>query len=207
MYPDRLAGRIDAGATELTALAAHRLGAPVEPLPAPAPEAEPGGARRWTTEDRLLLAMGASAGLGASRMLLAPLTLVPALHLAALPVMLALGVAAAWWIVRARTVTADRQRMRARVAETLAEVRGQWERALARAVLAAEATHLAEATAAHSAALADCDDRLRRIEAEAGRRAAARDARAAEAGRRLAALEHLAAELADCARIDRAGRR
>ena len=207
VYPDRLAGRIDAAAAELTALAAHRLGAPVDPLPAPGPVPEPVDGRRFTAEDRLVLAMGASAGLGVSRMLLAPLALVPALRLAVLPVMLALGLAAAWWIVRARTVTADRQRMRARVAETLAEVRGEWERALARAVLAAEAAQLAETTAAHTAELADCDARLRRIDAAAGERAAERDRRAVEAGRRSAALEHLAAELADRARIDRAGRR
>lgn len=138
----------------------------------------PGRGRR-AVEDRLMILMGASGGLGLGRLVTAgPLAglLGPGPWAAlAWPVTLALGGLAAWWIVRARAHLARRARLKQWAAEAVAEFRAGWERRLAHRVLDAEA-HAAHAVgAAHARELRAVEAELARVDAElTGMRAHAR---------------------------------
>ena len=126
-----------------------------------APELEP-GSRSWTErgtpalsppdgpgrpplEDRLMLLVGASGGLGGLG--LGRLTLSSAVaptvpgslwSTAALPAAVGLGVAAAWWLAKARRTMVDRARLGRWVAEVLEDLRIGLEAMLAERLLDAE---------------------------------------------------------------------
>ncbi|KXP12331.1 hypothetical protein AXK57_18675 [Tsukamurella pulmonis] len=108
---------------------------PVLPRPAP-PEAP---AHRRRPEDLAVLILGASAGLGIGRAVAAPLEALGALRWLALPISLAVGLAAAVWLLRVRrraTARADRRNWADAAA---ASFRQRVEFELAAALVAAEA--------------------------------------------------------------------
>ncbi|TQF69141.1 hypothetical protein FK531_10250 [Rhodococcus spelaei] len=116
--------------------------------------------RHRGVEDRMMILVGASAGLGLGRLVMAPMSTVPALNLASIPVTLLVGGVAAWWLTRARGHLADRNHLRQWVAESLAQVRAALEqRALGRLV-DTEARVAEAALAAHRRRAAEVDERL-----------------------------------------------
>jgi hypothetical protein len=114
-------------------LAALRIPPPqVRPdLPVPSP-------RR---PDRLLVVAGASGGLGLSRLALLPLLAVPVAPVVGatlVPVSVGIGLGAAGWLARSRRRAAERAHARAWLSEALAQARGDLERVLGEALIAAD---------------------------------------------------------------------
>ncbi|WP_070377401.1 hypothetical protein [Rhodococcus sp. WMMA185] len=117
-------------------------------------------------EDRITILIGASVGLGLGGLLLSPLSMVPALDIATIPLTLALGALAAWWLTRARGHIAERAHVRQWATEALAHVRSHWEQFVLGRLLAAEA-QIGEAVIADSRERAlRVDERVAEIDAE-----------------------------------------
>ncbi len=106
-------------------------------LPRPAPPAAP--ERRNRPEDLAVLVLGASAGLGIGRAVAAPLEALGALRWLALPISLAVGLAAAVWLLRVRRRSAARADRRNWADAAAAGFRQRVEFELAAALVAAEA--------------------------------------------------------------------
>ncbi|MGV9753999.1 hypothetical protein [Nocardia farcinica] len=158
----------------------------VDPAPRVGPDPEP---RQAGVEDHLMVALGASAGAGLGRLLVSPLSLVPALDVASIPVTLALGALAAWWVVRARRQVADRAHLRQWVADALVNVKAQLEQRVATALVAAE-TALAERVMRESAQrIVDNDRRVAELEARIRRASAERPGQLAACERDIAVLD------------------
>ncbi|NUS45054.1 MAG: hypothetical protein HOQ24_15360, partial [Mycobacteriaceae bacterium] len=94
------------------------------PAPQVGPDPRP---RHRGLEDRLMIVFGASAAVGLGRLAVAPLSLVPALDIASVPIALLLGGGAAWWLLHTRRHLADRGHLRQWVADTLVNVKAQLE--------------------------------------------------------------------------------
>lgn len=144
---------------------------------------EPPGRRGRRAEDRLLVVVGASGGLGLTRLALLPLLAVPAVSVlgpALVPVSVGLGLGAAGWMARTRRLAADRAYVRQWLAEAVAQVRADLDRVLADALIVTER----EVTLALDAALAQ-----RAQELDAAVRDAERALRADDADRTAAARE------------------
>ncbi|MDG3010302.1 hypothetical protein G4X40_09065 [Rhodococcus sp. D2-41] len=151
--------------------------------------------RRRGTEDRMMIAVGASGGVGLGRLVVMPMSLVPAWDLISIPATLALGAGAAWWMVRSRAHLADRVRVKQWSVDVLADFRAAWDQAVLAAALEAEARAVAEVTRANADRLERIDRRLHAVDGELQRCAAERSAavRAVEAD--LAELGAVLAEL------------
>ncbi|CAM3332913.1 hypothetical protein [Tsukamurella hominis] len=106
-------------------------------LPRPDPPDAPAYRRR--PEDFAVLILGASAGLGIGRAVAAPLEALGALRWLALPISLAVGLAAAVWLLRVRRRSAARADRRNRADAAAARFRQRVEAELAAALVAAEA--------------------------------------------------------------------
>ncbi|MEV0341025.1 hypothetical protein AB0H49_18565 [Nocardia sp. NPDC050713] len=185
-YPDRLqqsvtelTGAVDASIEHRLAELAHQLDGAGradlsphrrrDPAPRVGPDPEP---RHRGVEDHLMIALGASAGVGLGRLLVAPLSLVPALDVTSIPVTLLLGALVAWWVVRARRQVADRAHVRQWVADALVNVKAQLEQRVATALVEAE-TELADRVVRASAArIVETDRRVAELEARIRRAAA-----------------------------------
>ncbi|MFI9405337.1 hypothetical protein [Nocardia sp. NPDC052316] len=141
-----------------------------DPAPRVGPDPDP---RHRGVEDHLVIALGASAGVGLGRLLVSPLSLVPALDFASVPVTLLLGAGVAGWVVRARGQLADRAHVRQWVSDALINVKAQLEQRIATALVETE-TVLADRVVQLSAArmvetdrrVAEVEARLRRMVAE-----------------------------------------
>lgn len=105
-------------------------------LPRPEPPAAPARSRR--PEDAAVLILGASAGLGIGRAVAAPLEALGALRWLALPISLAVGLAAAVWLLRVRRRSTDRAAHRTWADAATAAFRQRVEFELAAALVAAE---------------------------------------------------------------------
>ncbi|MEV6277243.1 hypothetical protein [Nocardia sp. NPDC051832] len=149
-----LVDRLD-GATELP----HRRR---DQAPRVGPDPEP---RHRGVEDHLMVALGASAGVGLGRLLVAPLALVPALDFASIPVTLLLGGLVAWWVVRARRQVADRQHVRQWVADALVNVKAQLEQRVATALVESETELADQVVRASAARILETDRRVAELEA------------------------------------------
>ncbi len=161
-----------------------------DPAPRLGPDPDP---RHRGVEDHLMIAVGASAGVGLGRLVVAPLSLVPALDVATVPVTLLLGAGAAYWVVRARGQLAERNHMAQWVAEALVNIKAQLEQRVAAVLVDVEA-ELAEYVVRESTARAVAvDRRVAELDALARRLAAERPAQLAACERDLAVLDRGAA--------------
>ncbi|MEV0334003.1 hypothetical protein [Nocardia sp. NPDC050717] len=163
-----------------------------DPAPRLGPDPDP---RHRGVEDHLMIAVGASAGVGLGRLVVAPLSLVPALDVATVPVTLLLGAGAAYWVVRARGQLAERNHMAQWVAEALVNIKAQLEQRVAAVLVDVEA-ELAEHVVRESTARAVAvDRRVAELDALARRLAAERPAQLAACERDLAVLDRGAATI------------
>jgi hypothetical protein len=202
--PDRLRRAVDHLTADLDAVVARRLAelhrqlaavtgstaAPAtvtgaDPPPSTGPDPEP---RHRGVEDHLMVALGASAGLGLGRLVVVPLTLWPALDYASVPVTLLLGGGLAYWVVRARGQLADRAHLRQWIADTLVNVRAQLEQRVATALVAAESELTEQVVRVVAARAVEADRRAAEIAAQLRRLATESPARLAACERDLAVL-------------------
>lgn len=199
-YPDRLAeivrersGAVDAAVTARLGDLRSRAGVDAS-SPEAAPPPEPGvpdgpEPRHRGLEDRMTILIGASAGLGLGRLVVSPLSMVPALDIASIPLTLALGAVAAWWLTRSRAHVAERAHVRQWATEALVHVRSQWEQFVLARLLAAE-TRVSEAIIAESRVAAqEVDERVAQIDGELRRLAARRSGQLSSCERDLAVVD------------------
>lgn len=136
-----------------------------------------------------MIALGASAGVGLGRLIVAPLSLVPTLDVASVPVTLLLGAGAAAWVVRARAQLAERNHMSQWVSEALVNVKAQLEQRVAAALVDVEA-ELAEHVVRESTARAVAvDRRVAELDTLARRLVAERPAQLSACERDIATLD------------------
>lgn len=97
-----------------------------------------------TAEDKLLLFMGVSGGVGLSRVAALPLTGLP-LGLSAatlgtfvLPVTIVIGLGAGWWMARTRKHSADKQHMKQWLTEAIADARATLDQLVSEQIIDAE---------------------------------------------------------------------
>ncbi|MFE9785932.1 hypothetical protein ACFYO7_11175 [Nocardia salmonicida] len=202
-YPQRLqraagelSASVDAVIDERVIEAARRIGtaAPTTRRRDPAPRVGPDpGKRHRGVEDHLMIALGASAGVGLGRLVVAPLSLVPTLDVASVPVTLLLGAGAAAWVVRARGQLAERNHMAQWVSEALVNIKAQLEQRVAAVLVDIEA-ELAEHVVRESTARAIAvDRRVTDLDALARRLVAERPAQLTACERDIATLDQLGA--------------
>ncbi|MBC7301530.1 MAG: hypothetical protein H5T78_11295 [Nocardia sp.] len=200
-YPQRLqqaagelSASVDAAIDERVIEAARRIGtaAPTPRRHDPAPRVGPDpGKRHRGVEDHLMIALGASAGVGLGRLIVAPLSLVPTLDVASVPVTLLLGAGAAAWVVHARGQLAERNHMSQWVSEALVNIKAQLEQRVA-AVLVDMEAELAEHVMRESTARAIAvDRRVTELDALARRLVAERPAQLTACERDIATLDLL----------------
>jgi hypothetical protein len=131
-----------------------------------------------TAEDKLLVFMGVSGGLGAGRLAVLPLAGfgVAALNPIVLPVTIVLGLGAGWWMARTRKHSADKQHLKQWLSDAIADARSTVDQVVAEQLIAAE-QHLSLAldealgkrVEAIEADLRDVDKALRLEAGERGR--------------------------------------
>lgn len=93
-----------------------------------------------TAEDKLLVFMGVSGGLGVGRAAAMPLAGVgvAALNPIVLPVTIVLGLGAGWWMARTRKHAADKQHMKQWLTDSVAEARSALEQLVSEQLIEAE---------------------------------------------------------------------
>ncbi|MEU4442701.1 dynamin family protein [Actinosynnema sp. NPDC050801] len=96
--------------------------------------------RAPTAEDKLLVFMGVSGGLGAGRLAALPLAGlgVAALNPIVLPVTIALGLGAGWWMARTRKHSADKQHLKQWLSDAIADARSTVDQLVAEQLIEAE---------------------------------------------------------------------
>ncbi|MFH5208857.1 hypothetical protein ACHIPZ_11695 [Antrihabitans sp. NCIMB 15449] len=122
--------------------------------------------RRHGIEDRMMVLVGASAGFGIGRLAVAPLSIVPALDIASIPITLLLGGFAAWWLTRSRSLVADRAHLRQWTADVLVTLKSALEQRVVGAVVGAEADLADRVVRDSSARQILIDQEVARIDAE-----------------------------------------
>ncbi|MBW4715547.1 dynamin family protein [Saccharothrix obliqua] len=93
-----------------------------------------------TAEDKLLVFMGVSGGLGAGRLAAMPLAGlgVAALNPVVLPVTIVLGLGAGWWMARTRKHSADKQHLKQWLSDAIADARSTVDQLVAEQLIEAE---------------------------------------------------------------------
>lgn len=93
-----------------------------------------------TAEDKLLVFMGVSGGLGVGRAAAMPLAGVgvAALNPVVLPVTIVLGLGAGWWMARTRKHAADKQHMKQWLTEAIADARSTLDQLVSEQLIEAE---------------------------------------------------------------------
>ncbi|AHH22201.1 hypothetical protein NONO_c74460 [Nocardia nova SH22a] len=208
-YPERLQQLVNQSTAELDVFVGGRLAELARQIeavtgPAPGPWQAPGphgpadppprvgsdpDGRPRGVEDRLMIALGASAGFGLGRLIVAPLSLVPALDIATVPITLALGAGVAWWVVRARGHLADRAHLRQWVTDALVNVKAQLEQRVATALVEAESDLTDRVVRASTARMVETDHRVAELEGQLRRAVAEQPAQLAACQRDLAILD------------------
>lgn len=138
---DRLGRAADAALTELfsveelAVIRAQFARGDQPPVVLRAPEK-----RAATAEDKLLVFMGISGGLGAGRIAALPLAGigVAALNPIVLPVTIVLGLGAGYWMARTRKHLADKQHMRQWLSDALADARSTLDQLVSEQLIDAE---------------------------------------------------------------------
>ncbi|WP_433196623.1 hypothetical protein ACQP1G_44785 [Nocardia sp. CA-107356] len=150
------------------------------------PDPEP---RHRGVEDHLMIALGASAGVGIGRLLVAPFSLVQALDFATVPVTLLLGAGAAAWVVRARGQVADRAHLRQWVSDALVNVKAQLEQHVATALVESETALSDRVMRASTERIVEIDRQVAELEARLRRAAAEQPGQLAACERDIAILD------------------
>ncbi|MGH3910051.1 MAG: dynamin family protein, partial [Pseudonocardiaceae bacterium] len=161
---------------ELAAVRAALLRRDRPPVLLQPPQPRPGAA-----EDKLLVAVGFSGGVGFGRLAVLPLAgLGATAGLVVLPVSIALGLGAGWWMARTRRHAADKAHLRQWLSDVLAEARAALDYAVAEQLIDAEAQlamalddALARRAAAIEEELREADQALRMDATERSREIAA----------------------------------
>lgn len=117
-------------------------------------------------EDKMMIVVGASAGVGLGRIAVSPVSMVPALDITVIPVSLVLGALCAWWLVRSRKLVADRTHLRTWVGEAAVAARSSSEQSSLARILTAEQLYTAAAHETSLSASTAAESELERVEAE-----------------------------------------
>lgn len=192
-FPERMGHLAAAATAELDAAVERHLGelvrragvSDVPPADAGRPAAAPSGPepRHRGVEDGMMVVVGASAGVGLGRLAVAPISMVPALDIATIPIALMLGGAAAWWLARSRRLVADRAHLRQWASDTTAQLRAELEQRVLGRILETEAAVGARIVADSRAATVTVDEELAALDVEARRLATERSGRLASCER------------------------
>ncbi|EME56705.1 dynamin family protein [Amycolatopsis decaplanina] len=91
-----------------------------------------------TAEDKLLIFMGVSGGLGAGKVAALPLAGVAILNPVILPATIVIGLGAGWWMARTRKHAADKQHMKQWLVEAIADARSTLDQLVAEQLIEAE---------------------------------------------------------------------
>ncbi|EME16608.1 hypothetical protein G419_19995 [Rhodococcus triatomae BKS 15-14] len=203
-FPDRvrdelglLTAEVDAttGAA-LDALAAEVLGSPhpVAGPNRPPPAVDDPQPRHRGVEDRMMILVGASAGAGLGRLVVAPMSEIPALDLLALPLPLVVGGVAAWALTRMRGLAADRAHLRLWLAEVASQVRSGLEQRVLARLVELEAEVVDAVQRAHRGRVRTTEDSLVALDRELRECMARSSGRLAAVERDLLVLERALAE-------------
>ncbi|MCM6777459.1 hypothetical protein NDR87_29075 [Nocardia sp. CDC159] len=203
-FPERLRHAVSELTAELDVVVGRRLAeltrqiaavigpAPAVPVPRTdppppiGPDPEP---RHRGAEDHLMIALGASGGFGLGRLVVAPLSLVPALDYATVPVALLLGGGVAYWVVRVRGHLADRAHLRQWVNDALVNAKAQLEQRVATALVEAESELTDQVVRASTARVVAADRRIADLEAQLRQLQSQQPAQLAACNRDLAILD------------------
>jgi hypothetical protein len=91
-----------------------------------------------TPEDKLLVFMGVSGGVGAGKIAALPLAGVALLNPVVLPATIVIGLGAGWWMARTRKHAADKQHMKQWLVESIADARSTLDQLVAEQLIEAE---------------------------------------------------------------------
>ncbi|RSM45471.1 dynamin [Amycolatopsis balhimycina DSM 5908] len=91
-----------------------------------------------TAEDKLLVFMGISGGVGAGKVAALPLAGVAILNPVVLPATIIIGLGAGWWLARTRKHAADKQHMKQWLVEAIADARSTLDQLVAEQLIEAE---------------------------------------------------------------------
>ncbi|MEU0512720.1 dynamin family protein [Amycolatopsis sp. NPDC006125] len=91
-----------------------------------------------TPEDKLLIFMGISGGVGAGKIAALPLAGVALLNPVVLPATIVVGLGAGWWMARTRRHAADKQHLKQWLVESIAEARSILDQLVAEQLIEAE---------------------------------------------------------------------
>lgn len=91
-----------------------------------------------TAEDKLLVFMGISGGVGAGKIAALPLAGIAILNPVVLPATIIIGLGAGWWMARTRKHAADKQHVKQWLVEAIADARGMLDQLVAEQLIEAE---------------------------------------------------------------------
>ncbi|MDT8910530.1 dynamin family protein [Amycolatopsis sp. PS_44_ISF1] len=91
-----------------------------------------------TAEDRLLVFMGISGGVGGAKIAALPLAGVAVLNPVVLPATIIIGLGAGWWMARTRKHAADKQHLKQWLVEAIADARSTLDQLVAEQLIEAE---------------------------------------------------------------------
>jgi hypothetical protein len=142
--------------------------------------------RPASSEDRLLIVMGVSGGLGIARLAALPLAGFAAAGFAVVPASIVLGLGAGWWIARTRRHAADRQHLKQWLADVLADARAALDQFVAEQLIDAEQQLSLALDEALGRRVAAIEDELREVDRALRMDAAERDRELRATRKRLA---------------------
>lgn len=121
--------------------------------------------RTGSAEEKLFIGIGFSSGLGVGRMALLPLAgLGAAAGFIVMPVGIALGLGAGWWMARTRKHTADKQHLKQWLADVMAEARSALDQLVAEQMIDAEQQLSLALDEALGRRVAAIEDELREVD-------------------------------------------
>jgi hypothetical protein len=91
-----------------------------------------------TAEDKLLVFMGISGGVGGAKIAALPLAGVAILNPVVLPATIIIGLGAGWWMARTRKHASDKQHMKQWLVEAIADARSTLDQLVAEQLIEAE---------------------------------------------------------------------